>query len=254
MDYIKEMNAFYDLDMANQLTPNAISLYFALLNIANKLYWKADFVVSNLTLQSRSGIADRKTLDRARNQLIQKGLIDYKPSGKVNQAGSYTIIGCVGQLVGKNATQNATQDGTQNGTRDGTQDGTQNDPINKQNKTNQNKTYNNNPPISPPKKKPEKIAVSEFVYLTPAEHERLLKEFGEADTSRMIEILDNYIGQNPKKNNRYTDHNRVIRGWVKDRLLEEKARKAKIAQFKPRNNNHREEEPEFEWGYGYKPD
>lgn len=251
MDYIKEMNAFYDLDMANQLTPNAISLYFALLNIANKLYWKADFTVSNLTLQSRSGIADRKTLDRARNQLIQKGLIDYKPSGKVNQAGSYTVIGCVGQIAGKNATQNATQDGTQDGTRDGTQ----NDPINKQNKnkTKQNKKENN-PPISPPKKKPEKIAVSEFVYLTPAEHERLLNEFGEADTSRMIEILDNYIGQNPKKNNRYTDHNRVIRGWVKDRLHEEKARKAKIALFKPRTNNRREEEPEFDWGYGYKPD
>jgi hypothetical protein len=165
----------------------------------------------------------------------------------------------VGQIAGKNATQNATQNGTQNGTQDGTQDGTrdgtQNDPINKQNKnkTKQNKKENN-PPISPPKKKPEKIAVSEFVYLTPAEHERLLNEFGEADTSRMIEILDNYIGQNPKKNNRYTDHNRVIRGWVKDRLHEEKARKAKVAQFKPRTNNRREEEPEFDWGYGYKPD
>ena len=223
-------------------------LYFALLNIANKLYWKADFTVSNLTLQSRSGIADRKTLDRARNQLIQKGLIDYKPSGKVNQAGSYTVIGCVGQIVGKNATQNDTRDGTQNGTQNGTRDGTQNDPINKQNKnkTNQNKKENN-PPISPPKEKPEKIAVSEFVYLTPAEHERLLNEFGEADTSRMIEILDNYIGQNPKKNNRYTDHNRVIRGWVKDRLLEEKARTAKIAQFK--RNNHREGESDIDWGW-----
>lgn len=243
MDYIKEMNAFYDLDMANQLTPNAISLYFALLNIANKLYWKADFTVSNLTLQSRSGIADRKTLDRARNQLIQKGLIKYKASGKVNQAGSYTILGGVGQLAGGNATQNATQNGTQNGTRDGTQ----NDPINKQNKTNQNKTYNNIPPINPPNKKPDKIAVSEFVYLTQAEHERLLSEFGEADTSRMIEILDNYIGQNPKKNNRYTDHNRVIRGWVKDRLLEEKARTTKIAQFK--RNNHREGESDIDWGW-----
>ena len=245
MDYIKEMNAFYDLDMANQLTPNAISLYFALLNIANKLFWKADFTVSNLTLQSRSGIADRKTLDRARNQLIQKGLIDYKPSGKVNQAGSYTIIGCVGQIGGKNATQNDTQ----NGTQDGTQDGTQNDPINKlnKNKTKLNET-DNNPPINPPRKKPDKIAVSEFVYLTPAEHERLLKEFGEADTSRMIEILDTYIGQNPKKNNRYTDHNRVIRGWVKDRLFEEKQRRAKVTQFKARSS-HKKEDDEFDWGW-----
>lgn len=141
MNYLQELNAFYDLDMANQLTPNAISLYFALLNIANKLYWKVDFTLSNLTLQSRSGIADRKTLDRARNQLIQKNLIIYKPSSKVNQAGSYTIIGCVGQIGGKNATQNDTQDGTQSVPQDVPQSVPQDVPINKLNKTNkQNKT------------------------------------------------------------------------------------------------------------------
>lgn len=67
----------------------------------------------------------------------------------------------------------------------------------------------------------------EYVYLTPDEHERLISEFGEADTSRMIEILDSYIGQNPKKNDRYTDHNRVIRNWVKDRLAEEKSKQGK---------------------------
>ena len=251
MDYIKEMNAFYDLDMANQLTPNAISLYFALLNIANKLYWKADFVVSNLTLQSRSGIADRKTLDRARNQLIQKGLIEYKPSGKVNQAGSYTIIGCVRQLVGKNATQNATQDGTQNGTQDGTRDGTQDDPINKQNKnkTNQNKTYNNIPPISPPKKKPDKKLYGEFVELTEEEYARLLADYGEQDLAWMIQRLDIYLGQNEKNRKKYTSHNHVLRGWVSDRLKEEKEKQSKVTQFKPRNTNRREEEPEFDWGW-----
>jgi len=251
MDYIKEMNAFYDLDMANQLTPNAISLYFALLNIANKLYWKADFVVSNLTLQSRSGIADRKTLDRARNQLIQKGLIDYKPSGKVNQAGSYTVIGCVGQLVGKNATQNATQDGTQDGTQNGTQNATQNDPINKQNKnkTKQNKTYNNIPPSNPPKKKPDKKLYGEFVELTEEEYARLLADYGEQDLAWMIQRLDIYLGQNEKNRKKYTSHNHVLRGWVSDRLKEEKEKQSKVAQFKPRNNNRREEEPEFDWGW-----
>jgi hypothetical protein len=255
MDYIKEMNAFYDLDMANQLTPNAISLYFALLNIANKLYWKAGFTVSNLTLQSRSGIADRKTLDRARNQLIQKGLIEYKPSGKVNQAGSYTVIGCLGQIGGKNATQNATQDGTQNGTQDGTLCVPQNDPINKQNKTNQNKTYNNNiPPINPPKKKPDKKLYGEFVELTEEEYARLLADYGEQDLAWMIQRLDIYLGQNEKNRKKYTSHNHVLRGWVSDRLKEEKEKQSKVAQFKPRTNNHRKEEPEFDWGYGYKPD
>jgi hypothetical protein len=250
MDYIKEMNAFYDLDMANQLTPNAISLYFALLNIANKLYWKADFTVSNLTLQSRSGIADRKTLDRARNQLIQKGLIDYKPSGKVNQAGSYAVLGCVGQIAGENATQNDTQNGTQDGTQDGTQSVPQNDPINKQNKnkTNQNET-DNTPPINPPKQKPGKKLYGEFVELTEAEYARLLADYGEQDLAWMIQRLDIYLGQNEKNRKRYTSHNHVLRGWVSDRLDEEKQKQAKVAQFKPRTNNYREEEPEFDWGW-----
>jgi hypothetical protein len=138
MDYIREMNAFYDLDLSNQLYPNSISLYFALLNLANKLFWKTDFVVSNLALQSRAGIADRKTFDRCRQQLKDKKLIIYKPSGKVNQAGSYTVVGSVCQIGGKNTTQNDTQ----NDTQDGVQNDTQNDHISNLNKSNQNKSKN----------------------------------------------------------------------------------------------------------------
>ncbi len=132
MDYIKEMNAFYDLDMANQLTPNAISLYFALLNIANKLYWRADFTASNIRLQSKAGISNRKTLDRARNQLIQKGLVSYKQSG--NQAGSYTIFGCVGQIMGKNVPT-----GDRSNVPEGVPESVH---INNLNKTNLNKNKN----------------------------------------------------------------------------------------------------------------
>lgn len=218
MDYIREMNAFYDLDMANQLTPNAISLYFALLNIANKLYWRTDFVVSNLTLQSRSGIADRKTLDRARNQLIQVGIIMYKSSKKVNQAGAYTMIGCVGQIGGKNATQDDTQNAIQDGTRYGTQDDTQNDPISKQNKSKQNKSKSKTP-YSPPS---DKKAYAEFVFLTEDEYARLLTDFDEQDLIWMIDYLNNYLGYNEKKRKEYSSHNHVLRGWVKDRLAEEK--------------------------------
>lgn len=117
---------------------------------------------------------------------------------------------------------------------------------NNNNNANNAKKVNINPPIIPP----GKMQFMDYIFLTPAEHERLLKEFGEADTSRMIEILDNYIGQNPQKNvKRYTDHNRVLRGWVKDRLMEEKEKKAKVAQFKPRNYKDREEEPENDWGW-----
>lgn len=231
MDYIKEMNAFYDLDMANQLTPNAISLYFALLNIANKLYWKADFVVSNLTLQSKSGIKNRMTLIRVRNQLVQRGLITYESSGKTTQAGFYTIIGCVSHIRDKNVTNNVThneivsqQDDknvTQSVTEGVTQSVTEGVTINKQNKTNLNKKEKKDPP-NPPKDeqpKPEKIKYAEFVTLTKQEYQTLTGRFGEADTNRMIEILDNYKGS---KGKRYKSDYRAILSWVVTRLEDEK--------------------------------
>lgn len=113
---------------------------------------------------------------------------------------------------------------------------------NNNNANNANKYINNTPPISPP----QKIKYLDYVYLTPKEHERLVTEFGHEDTRWMIEQLDNYIGQNPKKNDRYTDHNRVIRGWVKEKLLKERERRDKVSQLRPRNRQPpREEEIDF---------
>ena len=246
MNYLHELNAFRDWTLLNKPTTSEIVLWYALMSINNMTGWKQQFTVANQTVQLMTGLS-KATLDRARNKLIQKGLLKYFP-GNTRQAGTYELVSICTTKRDQCETNGETN---MRPMRDQCETNGETITKHKQNKTKQD---NNNPPISPPKQKPEKIAVSEFVYLTPAEHERLLKEFGEADTSRMIEILDNYIGQNPKKNNRYTDHNRVIRGWVKDRLFEEKQKQAKVAQFKPRNNNRREEEPEFDWGYGYKPD
>ena len=59
----------------------------------------------------------------------------------------------------------------------------------------------------------------EFVSLTYEEHKKLVDKFGEADTKRMIEILDNYKGSNGKK---YRSDYRAILSWVTDRLNKEK--------------------------------
>jgi hypothetical protein len=52
----------------------------------------------------------------------------------------------------------------------------------------------------------------------------LLTDFGEQDLNRMIEILDIYLGQSKKNLRKYTSHNHVLRGWVQDKLLEEKSK------------------------------
>lgn len=242
MNYLQELNAFRDWTLLNKPTTSEIVLWYALMSINNMTGWKQQFTAANQTVQLMTGLS-KATLDRARNKLTQKGLLKYLP-GNTRQAGTY-------ELVSISAIKRDQCETNVRPMRDQCETNGETITKHKQNKTKQD----NNTPLNPPKEKPQKIAYAEFVFLTEAEYERLIKDYGEADTLRMIEILDNYIGQNPSKNGKkYTDHNRVIRGWVKDRLLEEKQKQAKVAQFKPRSSNYREEEPEFDWGYGYKPD
>ena len=74
--------------------------------------------------------------------------------------------------------------------------------------------------------KAEKNRYMDYVLLTSEEYDRLLEDYGENSRDRMIDKLDNYIGQNTKKNiDKYTDHNRVLRGWVADALGIEKINK-----------------------------
>ena len=87
---------------------------------------------------------------------------------------------------------------------------------------------NNIPPCSPPlhssesKKSLEKVQWAENVAMTNAQYEKLLCTYGEADTKRLIEILDNYKGATGKK---YADDYRAILSWVVNRLKEDKSKK-----------------------------
>lgn len=104
MNYIKQINTFYKLIQDNPLSSNAQCLYNYLLNKCSELGWKSEFSVSNLIVCGFTSLS-RQALDRARNELIQKGYLKYK-KGYSNQAGKYLIV-CFD-------TQNDTQDNTQN--------------------------------------------------------------------------------------------------------------------------------------------
>ena len=129
MNYIKQVNAFYKLIQDNPLSSNAQCLYNYLLNKDSELGWKSEFSVSNLIVCGFTCLS-RQALDRARNELVQKGYIKYK-KGHSNQAGKYLIV-CFD-------TQNDTQDSTQDNTQGNTQGGHDVSTLNKQNKTKQNK-------------------------------------------------------------------------------------------------------------------
>lgn len=117
MNYIKQLNAFYELLIVNPLSSSALCLYSVLLHINNKCNWITEFTVANSTLQTFTSLS-RIALDRSRNELIQKGYIKYK-KGSGNQAGKYLIVNF------------DTQNDTQNDTQSDIQTDTQSENINK---------------------------------------------------------------------------------------------------------------------------
>lgn len=111
MNYVRELNAFYEWLELNPLPSHAIALWHSLMAVCNKAGWLDEFTVANGTLQVRAGVS-RKQLNDSRALLVDKGRIEYKKAKRANEAGKYRIVSF------------GTQEGTQTGTRDGTQEGT----------------------------------------------------------------------------------------------------------------------------------
>ena len=78
------------------------------------------------------------------------------------------------------------------------------------------------------KKSEHKKHFAEFVTLTLAEYEKLLADYGQEDTDRLIEILDNYKGASGK---RYKSDYRAILNWVVERLKHEKKKPDKTGAW-----------------------
>ncbi len=90
MNYIAEINSFYDWLEINQISSNAINLWHALMSVANKASWQPRFTVAISVLELKTGLK-RRTLERARNELSQKGRITWKKRNG-NLAAEYSLI------------------------------------------------------------------------------------------------------------------------------------------------------------------
>ncbi len=64
----------------------------------------------------------------------------------------------------------------------------------------------------------EKTKYADYVSMTTKEYEKLIEQYGEPMTKRMIEILDNYKGSSGKK---YKSDYRTILNWVVERVKKE---------------------------------
>ncbi|WP_159457832.1 hypothetical protein [Virgibacillus dakarensis] len=90
MNYIKELNAFYNQVLINPLSGSAMTLWNALMHINNLCGWKKEFTASVSLLHLKSGIKGT-TFKRARDELQKKGYIRFTSRGG-NQAAIYQII------------------------------------------------------------------------------------------------------------------------------------------------------------------
>jgi hypothetical protein len=96
MNYIREINAFYDWLETNELSVSAISLWYALMHINNKTGWKNEFTVALSVLSIKSGLSPR-AVTNARKELTEKGRIKWK-SRNGNQAAEYCVNSLAGEL------------------------------------------------------------------------------------------------------------------------------------------------------------
>lgn len=153
MNYLTMINAFWDLAMTNPLSTGQVSLYFALLHVCNRSNWTEWFQAPNQVLSVLTGLS-RSGILKARNELKQKGLIDFKERG--TKATLYKLIianskqkSTQDSKQAEKTIANSTQDSVQDSTQVGKQVGVQNStPLDKQ-KHKQKQNKKDKPPISP---------------------------------------------------------------------------------------------------------
>lgn len=90
MNYIKELNAFYNQIVFNPLSGSAVSLWNTLMHMNNACGWRKEFTAPASILELKSGIKGT-SFKRACEELRAKGYIRVKPRGG-NQAPIYQII------------------------------------------------------------------------------------------------------------------------------------------------------------------
>lgn len=98
MNYIRLINAFYDRLETNPLNASAIALWHALVHVNNRAGWLDEFSVAVSVLCVKAGISER-TISNARNDLKQKGYIDFK-SRRGNRSATYKLYDLSANFAG----------------------------------------------------------------------------------------------------------------------------------------------------------
>ena len=126
MTYIDYLNGFNQwLEQADSPTDKAIILYYGLLNTFNRRGWPRWAGVDTQQLMMLVRVTNKPTAFRARDALVEAGLIEYKP-GRKGKASEYRLLKFGNIKRTENATENVTRNVTQNVTEDVTKTVTEN--------------------------------------------------------------------------------------------------------------------------------
>lgn len=98
MNYLKEMNAFYNKLDFQPLSGSAVALWHTLMHFNNRCAWKKEFSVAAGKIRSISGVKGG-SFSRAREELQANGLIRVTSRG-ANQAALYQMISQIQDFTG----------------------------------------------------------------------------------------------------------------------------------------------------------
>ena len=92
INYIKEINSFRKYAYENYMSKDAVLLWYALFGVDNDLYFKDWFKIDNLRLMGYAFIKREATLIKARQELIDMGLIKFKKGSKGHPSEYYIVM------------------------------------------------------------------------------------------------------------------------------------------------------------------
>lgn len=121
MNYITLINSFWDSATTNPLSTGQVSLYFALLHVCNRSNWTEWFQAPNQVLSVLTGLSKSGIL-KARNELKQRGLVDFKERGTKATIYKLSTI----STTMSNSTRDSVQDSTRNGVQNSNQNSERN--------------------------------------------------------------------------------------------------------------------------------
>ena len=209
MDYIRQINAFENLNEFNDIGPGAQLLWYKLMRVANLSGWQKELSISNTRLQSMTKTSE-KTLINNRNQLIQNGLLQYKKRGRT-KAGIYILSDITGNFTVK-TTVDCSVDTSVNSSVDSSVDTSAYINKTKQNKTKQS----NNASESSITKNSEESAVRYWLnQVNPAEAPFIVQSLGHwvndfGNDAIVIAAIDEML-KNNARNYKYLE--KILKSW-----------------------------------------